>query len=207
MAEQPKSRTTTTSRRVTFPREATRRTSWLTPSKLLTAGAITELQAAVSDILARQQADAAGASSGQRRRLAALGAEIDRLVEAVATVGISAAISARLQVAEAERSTLDAQLREFDASSQAPGRALIDDVVTRYKRLLLTLRQVLDDNDDRARTRQLLAELLGPVTVGSDEDGKTWAEIEEPAERLIQAVGGSMGLVAGARFELATFGL
>ena len=45
------------------------------------------------------------------------------------------------------------------------------------------------------------------MVIGADEDGKPWAEIEETTERLVQAVGGSMGLVAGARFELATFGL
>ena len=175
--------------------------------QLLTPDAVTELQAVVRDILGKQQRDAAGAGAGQRRRLAALDAEIGRLVEAVASVGISAAITDRLRLAEAERLNINTQLREIEAANQVPGRALVEDVVARYKRMLLNLRQVLDEDDDRSRTRQLLADLLGPVVIGADEDGKPWAEIEETTERLVQAVGGSMGLVAGARFELATFGL
>ena len=127
-------------------------------------------------------------------------------MEAIGAVGISQAIAARLQAAEREQATIEAQLRVADASAAAPA-ALLDDAIGRYRRLVLNLRQVLEEKEDRARTRQMLAELLGPVMIGCDDDGKAWAEIKEPAGRLAVAVGGSMGLVAGAGFEPATFGL
>jgi hypothetical protein len=43
--------------------------------------------------------------------------------------------------------------------------------------------------------------MLGSVVIGWDEErGAIYAEMEEPAERLLlQALGGSLGMVAGAR--------
>ena len=98
-----------------------------------------------------------------------------------------------------------------DGEERGPGHhgraAVTAPTIARYRRLVLNLRQVLEEEEDRACTRQMLAELLGPVVIGCDDEGKAWAEIEEPAGRLAVAVGGSMGLVAGAGFEPATFGL
>ena len=48
------------------------------------------------------------------------------------------------------------------------------------------------------RVRTLLAEVLGPVTLTRDEDGR-WAEMEEPAERLLVAGSAPLEVVAGAR--------
>ena len=68
-----------------------------------------------------------------------------------------------------------------------------------------------EDGTERARMRTILADMLGPVIVGRDaETGNIYAEMQEPAERLLSAaVGGfsSRMLVAGAGFEPATFGL
>lgn len=167
-------------------------------AELLTGEALAELQDTVRQVVAEQQTSSRDATAGLRSRLEALGAEISRLVDAVASVGISAALAARLKAAEAEHLEVHTKLRDAEADAAAPA-ALIGDAVARYRRMLLSLRQVLDEEQDRAHTRTLLAELLGPVVIGAD-DGETWAEIEEPAERLAVAVGGSMGLVAGARW-------
>lgn len=51
---------------------------------------------------------------------------------------------------------------------------------------------------DRQRTRELLAELLGPVTLTRDDTGD-WAEMEEPAARVALAGSTPLTVVAGAR--------
>ena len=79
-------------------------------------------------------------------------------------------------------------------------------MLARYRRQVLELQRVLDEDTDRDRTRALLADMLGTVLIGRDADtGATWAEMEKPAERL--ALNGSPVLVAGAGFEPTTFGL
>ncbi len=174
-------------------------------AELLTGDAVEELQTAVRDVLAERVVASRGASASLRSRLEALNREITRLVDAIASIGLSAALAARLKVAETEQAAVARQVHSAENEAAAPA-ALLADAVTRYHQLVLNLRTVLAEEEDRARTRALLQELIGPVVIGADDDG-TWAEIEEPAERLAVAVGGSMGLVAGARFELATFGL
>jgi len=56
-------------------------------------------------------------------------------------------------------------------------------------------------DEDRERTRAILADLLGQVTV-VHEGREVFAELEDPAQRLLLAAGGSaesLGGVAGAR--------
>ncbi len=139
-----------------------------------------------------------------RRRITELDAEIGRLVDAIAAVGLSQALQARLRAAEDERAKL--------AHQESQGAALrieVEEIVSRYRQTVLRLQEVLAGGDDLARTRTILADMLGPVVVGRDpETGETYAEMEKPAERLlVAAVGGSLGLVAGAGFEPTTFGL
>lgn len=73
------------------------------------------------------------------------------------------------------------------------------DVTSRYRRLLLQLEDVLRD-EDRERTRAILADLLGQVTV-VHEGREVFAELEDPAQRLLLAAAGgsaeSLGGVAG----------
>ena len=173
---------------------------------LLQPSALAELHAAVHVLLASREREAGADDATARRRLQALTAEIERLVDAVASMGQSAAIGARLRAAEAERDAIERDLVRV----QPPTRAVIDDVTARYYRQLMQLQQVLNEEGERARTRAILADMIGLVTVGRDEtSGEVYVEIEEPAERLlIAAVGGSsLILVAGAGFEPATFGL
>lgn len=83
---------------------------------------------------------------------------------------------------------------------------LLSKVGARYRRMLLQLDQVLLD-EDRDRTRAILADIVGPVTI-VHEGGEVFAELEEPAARmLVAAGGGSLGGVAGARnFSRSTAG-
>ncbi len=95
------------------------------------------------------------------------------------------------------------------ASAPANPEQIIGEVTAKYRSLVDQLQQVLHDDSDRERTRRILSEMLGQVTIGRDlETGETFAELDEPAERLLAAaVGESMKVVAGAGFEPTTFGL
>ena len=174
--------------------------------ELLQPNALAELQAAVRSVVAAFQREAGQEQEAARKRLQQLEGEIGRLVDAVVAMGHSTAIASRLQVAETERAQLEATL----ASVQAPGpETLIDDITARYKRMIMQLQQVLNEDGDRQRTRRILAEMLGPVTLlRNRETGENFAELDEPAERLLNAtVGESLKVVARAGFEPATFGL
>lgn len=169
--------------------------------ELLHPSALAELQAAVRAQLAsqareRSSAAAAPSQASARKRLAELQGEISRLVDALATVGISAAIAGRLQAAEAEQAQLEAHLAARPKKSVDASAQLIDDVTARYRRLVLQLQDVLNEHGDRQRTRQILADMLGPVTLIRDlESGENYAELEEPAERLLLAtVSESLGI-------------
>ena len=170
---------------------------------LLSPEALTLLQRDVAAVLADMRREVAGDEATAPRQLKVLDAEIGRLVEAVATMGISPALQQRLRAAEVERERL-AHL--IDQAGAGPIQ-VIEDVLARYRRQVLELQRVLEEDADCDRTRALLADMLGPVLIGRDADtGETWAEIEKPAERLM-LLNGSPKVVAGAGFEPTTFGL
>lgn len=154
--------------------------------QLLDPSAIAELQQQVRQIVSSMRSDTARSERGDRARLAELGKEIGNLVASIAVVGISPAIAARLKAAEAEKATLESKL-----ASSAPETAvtLVDNVIGRYKRLLMDLGAALEVESDREHTRRLLSDLLGPIVVGRDEEGP-YAEMTEPAEQLLVAAGG-----------------
>jgi site-specific DNA recombinase len=163
-------------------------------AELMAPDALQDVQALVREALARRKSAAAGGAEQARRRLDQLTGEIARLVDAIATMGASQALAERLRQAEAERAAIESQV----VQAAADDGDVIADVAARYRRMLLQLQQVLEDQD-RERTRTLLADIIGPVTVVHDGDD-VFAELEEPAGRLLCAVAGeSLGRVAGAR--------
>lgn len=164
----------------------------LVRDELAGPAAIAELHRA-----ARETLTAAGRRSTQdasAARLAAVQAEIGRLVDAVAQIGLSDALRARLAAAEAERAEIERQAQALRAAP-VPTAA---DIVAGYRRRLLRLQAALESDADRQRTRELLAELLGPVTLVRDEGGD-WAEMEEPAARVALTGSTPLTVVAGAR--------
>ena len=145
-----------------------------------------------------KSAPPAPATRPAEARLQALEGEISRLADAVAQLGLSEALRTRLAAAEAERTTLRSQL----ATRAAPRPAVdLDGLAARWRRMVMDLGRVLLAGEDRERARGLLADLLGPVTIGTDAaTGDVYAELDEPAERLlVQAVGAPLEVVAGAR--------
>lgn len=117
-------------------------------------------------------------------------------MQSLALVGASAAIAVRLQAAEAELASIEQRL---EAAAVPTAQDLMRDVAAHYKQLMLDLRSALDKETDRERTRRLLADLLGEVIVGRDEDG-AFADLADPATRLLSAASGGtyITLVAGA---------
>ena len=100
-----------------------------------------------------------GANAAQRR-LAELQGEIGRLVHAVAALGLSASLRARLEAAELEREVVS---KEVDSAKDERPALTAEQVLAGYKRQLQELRKALEEESDRDHTRALLAELLGPV--------------------------------------------
>ncbi len=116
---------------------------------------------------------------------------------------MSEALRARLSAADRERD----QLEQAVAADDKPRAAQIeaDTVLAAYRRQLLQLQRALEEEADRDRTRTLLADLLGAVRLVR-AGAELRAELNEPAARVALA-GSPVEVVAGARFELATFGL
>jgi hypothetical protein len=75
--------------------------------ELLSPAAMTEVQATVRQVLASQAKAGDGATEEARARLRAVRAEIGRLVDAVASMGLSDALRERLAAAERERDDLE----------------------------------------------------------------------------------------------------
>ena len=137
-------------------------------------------------------------------RDAAVAAERERQLQGVHSAGVLQwiaveaalpdALRARLAAAEAERTALEQRAR----NSTALPVPTASEVIAGYRRRLLQLQQALESDADRQRTRELLAELLGPVTLTRDAAGD-WAEMEEPAARVALAGSTPLTVVAGAR--------
>ena len=171
--------------------------------ELETPTAMRELRTVVKEELAeRQRASRAGLASASER-LDEVNADIMRLVDAIAKVGVSEALATRLKKAEEESRRLMVQVAQEAGPSAAE---IASEIEARYRRALTQLQEVLQSGDVD-RTRPVLAEMLGPVTIVRDDEG-TWAQMAKPADRLLlQAMGGSLKVVAGAGFEPTTFGL
>jgi hypothetical protein len=137
------------------------------------------------------------AEKGRTERLAALRREIERLVDAVAQLGLSDALRERLGAAEAEMRSLVAT-----STGKAP---TVDDIVARYRANLLRLTAALEGDFERARGA--LSEMLGRITIERRADG-VFAGLEmQPAALMLVAAGSHIGLVAGEGLEPSTFGL
>ena len=181
-------------RGVDVPRQdADARLLSLVRDELASPAALVELQREVTAVAARRRREGADARRAAERRAAELDAEIGRLVGAIASMGGSPALQARLQTAEAERATLG-------TAGGAPARQeagiVAGEALARYRKMLMDLQGALDR--DRQRARRLMAELLGPITL-TEEGEEVWATLEakEPARLLV--AGSLLGVVAGAR--------
>jgi site-specific DNA recombinase len=164
--------------------------------ELLAPSVLASFQAAVTATLRAAMAERSSRGAGANARRSALQAEISRLVDAVAQVGMSEALKQRLQAAEGELASLG---KGDDSSPAIDAQAAAKQALAAYKRRMLDLQAALQqDTMDRDRTRGLLAEMLGPVVLRRDQEGD-WAEMEEPAQRVALAGSTPLMMVARAR--------
>lgn len=154
---------------------------------LLQPATLAELHAEVRRIATERARGAGKAASSGKARLTELKTEIGRLVDAIAAMGHSQALADRLRAAEAEQHQLQMEINTTGTPTTAEELAM--KALGRYRELLVDLQARLEGAGDLARTRELLADILGPVTLLKGDDGVTYAEMQNPAEQLI-AVGG-----------------
>jgi site-specific DNA recombinase len=175
-------------------------------SDLLSPEALADVQSTVRRLLAEQIEGQERAQATARRRSAELEGEIGRIVDAIVSVGASDALASRLRATELERKTLQATM-------EAPTQTLSNagEVTQRYRQMVMNLKETLSGAASTiTEARPVIAELLGTVTLLRDKNtGEAWAKMKNPTEQLLVAAAGgvSLGMVARARFELATFGL
>ena len=152
---------------------------------LLSDTAIVALKAEVRKLLKGAPGDAERIEKRHRT----LEREIGNLTQALAQVGVSAALVQRLQAAEHELSEL---------VMPAPAPDFIPRLLDRYRNAIDNLRNV-------PQARTALADLLGEVPVVYDGVGLV-AELGGVYSGVIARVA-SVKVVAGAGFEPTTFGL
>lgn len=150
------------------------------------AGAVALYQDRARALVAeRLRADGETSQDG-RKRLDELQEELGRLVDAMTRHGYSQALGERLRALETER----AKLQQRVVRDAMPGAEdLVAAMVARYRASMLDLKERLEGDLDRQRTRDLLREMLGPVRIERDADGATWAQMAKPAERLMAVSG------------------
>ena len=123
---------------------------------------------------------------------------VDEATHAIARIGFTEALGTKLQ---AVSSDLDA----LKARGAADGHELpaAEQVIAQCNAKLNGLNALIGSLEDREQVRQLLSDTLGPVLVGQNEKGDPEVALFEPVERLPhEAIDKSLGLVAGAGFEL-----
>jgi site-specific DNA recombinase len=162
---------------------------------VLGADALAHVRQQVKALLAQAERQAGDdlRTAAERRR--ALEREVGRMVEAIATVGVSPALAERLRRAEAELASLTTS-----AAAEPRGRVSDAEIDAAFRRLVMRLQDHLQG--DVTRARAILAELLGPVTI-AQEGEEVWAEAAPDAAQLLRAAGGGvlLSMVAGGRFS------
>lgn len=172
-------------------RLADRRLVDLIREQLLGPAAVMEAERIAQEMRSARP-DAAKEEAARRR---VIEAQIGRLVEAIATMGVSPALQARLRAAEAERDRLAAPAR---LAAQRP-----IDVRAQFTARLDRLNEALERDSDRAR--MIVAELLGPIHLEVLED-QIWGECDA-GRALAAAVGESTTVSAGPRNQRYRFRL
>ena len=163
----------------------------LVHDELLSAEVVASVQAGFARMLAAARLERDRTAARARARRAELDREISNLVDAVAASGLSSALRARLQAAEAERDALGA------AAAQPPPQPL-PAVQAAYRRLVADLQGALER--DVTRAREMLQDALGPIRLVREGE-EVWAEVETRPARLLMAGGASLGVVAGTCFS------
>lgn len=158
-----------------------RRLISLVREDLLTDAAAQEFEQAFRLAVEQHVKSSASEQQSAQVRLDALEAEISRLVDAVAAVGISPALAAKLREAEAER----AEIRQSFSPVVPQRRSAIPNIRARFERMLLDLEGALAKDRDHARV--LLRDLLGVIHLRVEGE-QVWADVA--ASGVVQVANG-----------------
>ncbi|WP_082818868.1 recombinase family protein [Cupriavidus nantongensis] len=162
----------------------------LVRDELFSQAALGELEQLVRATIAERQKASSRASKATRERLAELDAEIGRLVDAIAKVGMSDSLQKRLMAAEAEK----AKLAVIPSAVAPAALANVTDLMALIKRRILSIQEALRQGDT-ARARTVLADIFGPITLVRRDDA-VYAEFATSAETMLLAASGKHSLVS-----------
>lgn len=135
-------------------------------NQALSPEAIARIGARVRQLLADLQRQASSEAGATPARIAAAEAEVARLVDAVAEMGLSSALKQRLKTAEADLQALQGQSAKATAPLLMPDKRRIE---IRVREVMTRIETELAADVDRAR--KILAEKLGKITVEERDDG------------------------------------
>lgn len=163
--------------------------------ELLAPKAITAIERKTSQIINDSRHRATDDARQRSARRATLHAEIKQLVDAIATIGTSVAITERRRRAEGELATLDQTTRP---NNDAPDRSLI---ARKVRETLLDPSSALKEDVHRDRAREALRQVLGEIRIEQEGDS-VYANVTARLDRVVLAVAGpSLVRVAGTGFE------
>ena len=134
-------------------------------------------------------------------RIPKLEREVGNYADAFGQGMRSAALLERLRTAEAELERLREVSKVVDMKAIMK---LLPVAIGRYKAMV---EDIGNSRIDIQRARESLREMLGVIPVRPGADGVPIAEMALNEVSLVAAGGSQIGLVAGAGFEPATFGL
>lgn len=180
-------------------RQATERTVLsIIVDDMLAPAALAALQADVRAVQREQLESASAGQKARRARLAQLDREIENLTDAVASMGGSSALQARLAKAEAEHRRLTAENVTVPALEETIDE--IPNLLGEYRELLADLPPVL--SEDVPRARSLVRDVLGGVRMVPDNNGDVFAEVAGYGEAIKISTDSTLTkLVAGARLR------
>lgn len=163
--------------------------------ELLSPVAMRGVESRLRTLLHGQSKNNRDAVAEMRKRRDDLDAEIGRLVDALAQLGSSDAVLARLRAAEDEKRKL------VTIATTVPARAdSVENIVSRLNAKLLNLKSELDGDVERAR--KIMAQLYGEIQIVVEGE-QIFAEYASAAQRLLIASGGAhTNSVAGAGFVI-----
>lgn len=149
--------------------------------EILTPEAIDELEQEVRRLMSVQRRESVQAQADTQRKIEASQAEIDRLIDAIAQVGISPALASRLQAAESELAVLQAPSQERQ-QPELKMRSMAN-IVARYRTMLENLDEILATDLDRAK--ELLREILGQPVIEKDAEGHVWVTLDKEKASML----------------------
>lgn len=162
-------------------------------AQVLAPAAVQAIADRVGRIIADARRRSSAADKARQARRIDLRGEIDRLADAVAQVGLSAALRARLAAAERELAALEDGAR---MPAPAPNAR---EVVREIRETAAQLETALAGDVERARA--MLADRLGPIVI-DERDGDVWARTRLGPALLIAGGADSVRGCGGAIREI-----